>query len=347
MTVPALYLLMTLSSQEHLTLVLDLEAGNGVAKELAQVLSEAAVADVRQVAQGKVMGSNELRTLMDFEKQRNLLGCKDDTGCYTEIGNALGAKEIVTGSLSKVGDRYLLLMRRVDVSHSAVLQEGTRTRKVSEEGDLLADLADLVRQLFAVSASADARPAAVPSTAVLAPIGTDAERVACARGDATSCYFLGVDLTRAKRAAEAVGVLQRACTLGNMNGCGYLAGIYEKGAKGVAVDEAQASTLYRLACQGVGQAGTDAVWPVCASLAIRAFMGYREPKDPAKGLALLERGCGNSDKGSCLYLGRIYAGRLYRGFGVPPDAAKAKSLLQPLCDDEYMDACVELHLLKP
>lgn len=106
-------------------LVLDLNVREGVSKDLAGTLSELMAIEVRKVATGqRIYSGADIKALLGFKKQKELLGCEDQT-CLAELGGALGAQELVTGSLSIIADDYVLVLRRMDVVKSQVIEETT------------------------------------------------------------------------------------------------------------------------------------------------------------------------------------------------------------------------------
>jgi hypothetical protein len=139
---PAL-LAFALSATPVTLAVLDLSAHEGVSADLARSLSEVLVVEVRNAAPGvRVFGSADVTTLIHFQQEKTKLGqrCQDST-CLAEIGGAMGAKEMISGSLSILGGDYLLVLRRLDVAHAKVLAE---TSGSAPQGDS-ARLRELVR----------------------------------------------------------------------------------------------------------------------------------------------------------------------------------------------------------
>jgi hypothetical protein len=80
--------------------VLDLVA-NGASKELASAAVGVAASELDRLGVFKVITSDAIRDMLDFEKQRQMLGCAD-AGCLVEIGGALGVDYLVTGKVSRL-----------------------------------------------------------------------------------------------------------------------------------------------------------------------------------------------------------------------------------------------------
>lgn len=125
--------------------VLEVKPRVGVAESLSQGVSDMVVSEVRkQAVKYSVISSDEIRSLLALEKQRQQLGC-DNMACLAEIGGALGAQQMVSGSLGLFGDLYVLTLKRVDVAHAQVIREASgRLDRADERG-----LPDLVAKLCA------------------------------------------------------------------------------------------------------------------------------------------------------------------------------------------------------
>lgn len=70
-------------------------------------LSDALSAEARL----KVTSAESLRTLLGLERQRQLLGCSEGVSCLTEIAAALGPQVVVSGSITRAGSRFLVMVR--------------------------------------------------------------------------------------------------------------------------------------------------------------------------------------------------------------------------------------------
>jgi hypothetical protein len=128
--------------------VLDLES-QGVPQTLVGTLSLLVPSEVRQANPGvPVITTSEIRALIGFERQKQLVGCKDDSSCIAELGGALGASELVSGSLGKVGGTYVLQLQRVDVARSKALASVVDTVKGEDEALIQAVRAG-IRRLYA------------------------------------------------------------------------------------------------------------------------------------------------------------------------------------------------------
>ncbi|HET8539692.1 MAG TPA: PEGA domain-containing protein [Anaeromyxobacter sp.] len=80
--------------------VLDL-AANGASKELAAAAGTAVANALDRLGAFQVITSEAIRSMLAFEKQRQMLGCTE-AGCFAEIGGALGADWLVSGKVTRL-----------------------------------------------------------------------------------------------------------------------------------------------------------------------------------------------------------------------------------------------------
>jgi hypothetical protein len=138
---------------------LNFTAKRGVDKELAELISEAALSVLRSSKRFKsVIGSSDVEAMISAEQQKQALGCDDD-GCLAELGGALGVPYLLTGSLGTLGGRFMLNIKLLAVDEAKVV--GRVTQMLDDEralGDGLKPALDaLLADAFAEP------PAAAPS----------------------------------------------------------------------------------------------------------------------------------------------------------------------------------------
>ncbi len=80
--------------------VLDFSA-NGASKELASAAGGVAANELDRLGAFHVVTSDAIRSMLAFEKQRQMLGCSD-AGCMAEIGGALGVDWLVSGKVTRL-----------------------------------------------------------------------------------------------------------------------------------------------------------------------------------------------------------------------------------------------------
>lgn len=70
----------------------------------------------------RVTTSSEIAQLIGFERQKEMLGCKDDsTSCLVELANALGVDGLVNGSIARLGKSYALNLKIVSATDARPL----------------------------------------------------------------------------------------------------------------------------------------------------------------------------------------------------------------------------------
>ncbi len=119
----------------------DVPAARGVA--LVDYLAE-------QLSSGgglRVTTPSEIAAVLGQERQKQLLGCTDDTACLIELSNALGADVLVVGSVAKVGAQTLATIKAVRSSSAEPV--GAWSVRAADETQLLDFFASTARQLRA------------------------------------------------------------------------------------------------------------------------------------------------------------------------------------------------------
>ena len=128
-----------------------LEAKQGVSDAEIDSLSGIISAETYLASGRRVISEADIRTILAGEQKRQECG-GDGTLCIAEIGNALGVPEVVAGDLGRVGEVWILNLRRIDVLRVRVIARASKRVK----GDLTAivdAIPQTVAQLFAVEYS--------------------------------------------------------------------------------------------------------------------------------------------------------------------------------------------------
>lgn len=138
--------------------VLDLQP-SGAPAEMATALTEAMTQEVARRGFFDVIASADIRTLLGLERQKELLGCADDArSCTAELAGALGARFVLSGTLSKLGDAYQLSVQTLDTQKAQPVGRSVR---------IAADVKELADQLPFAVAEATATPLPQPPSRVL------------------------------------------------------------------------------------------------------------------------------------------------------------------------------------
>jgi hypothetical protein len=80
-----------------------------------------------------VRTARDVSQVLGLERQRQLLGCSDDSSCMTEIAGALGVDALVVGDIGQVGSRYTISVRVVSARSGQVLAVHVETGIAPDE----------------------------------------------------------------------------------------------------------------------------------------------------------------------------------------------------------------------
>ncbi len=107
--------------------VLSLTSAGDVEPAVARSLTDLVTAEVDARGYFDPISSSEIETMLGAERQRQLLGCgEDSTSCLTELTGALGAGFMLTGSLAKVGGVFQLNLQVVDTRNARTLGRSSK-----------------------------------------------------------------------------------------------------------------------------------------------------------------------------------------------------------------------------
>lgn len=158
-------------SEKPKIIVLDLTAGGGVPVEVVQALSETVATRLAARQFFDVVSSRDLATLIGIERQKQLLGCSEESAsCLAEITGSLGARFVLSGSVTRLGDSYQLNLQTLDTQKAQPLGRATRFTN---------DLSSLRQQMDFAIAEATGLPLPEPPSRLLpyALIGSGAAAV--------------------------------------------------------------------------------------------------------------------------------------------------------------------------
>ncbi|MBK7863126.1 MAG: hypothetical protein IPJ65_31850 [Archangiaceae bacterium] len=106
--------------------VLDLAAG-GVDPAVAQSLSESLAAEANRTGLFDVTTQKDISTLLGLERQKQLLGCSDESSsCLSELAGAIGARFVLSGSVTRLGDTFQLNVQTLDTVRAQTIGRSTR-----------------------------------------------------------------------------------------------------------------------------------------------------------------------------------------------------------------------------
>lgn len=139
--------------------VLDLKAGKGFTDKGALALTDVVSEQVAKHSSCSVLSRDEIRSLLSFEAEQQLLGCNDDS-CMADLGNALGVDFLVVGSISKVGESTLVSLKQIDLATIKVQRRLTDTSAGTDD-EIVQFIAWMARRLAAGDKLAGPKPKVV------------------------------------------------------------------------------------------------------------------------------------------------------------------------------------------
>jgi len=125
--------------------VLDVQYAGAGDRKTVEGLSALLASEVARRPSLTVIAGADLRALVGFERQKQLLGCSESS-CIAELAGALGVAWLVSSEVSKVGSTWLLSLTLLD-ANKAVAQ-GRLTRKAWSDDQLVEETSNAVDELL-------------------------------------------------------------------------------------------------------------------------------------------------------------------------------------------------------
>ncbi|MBI1947334.1 MAG: hypothetical protein HYS27_16690 [Deltaproteobacteria bacterium] len=152
----SLLLLSSLAAAEPLkVLVLDLQAEN-VPESTARIVRDEIAVDMSRDDRLDVLSTEDLRRVVSVEAERKALGCDEQT-CLAEMGQALGARYIVHGSVALLGTTTIIHLNLFDTEASRSVARETAEAKSAD--NLLPELRSALARVRSRMLGAPAAPA--------------------------------------------------------------------------------------------------------------------------------------------------------------------------------------------
>jgi hypothetical protein len=95
---------------------------HGAGPEVAVAATEVVVTRMGQIPGAKIITRRDVEQILAEEQKRQLLGCGENVGCLANLAGALDAKQLLWGTVTKVGERYLVTLNLIEVSSGAVIR---------------------------------------------------------------------------------------------------------------------------------------------------------------------------------------------------------------------------------
>ncbi|MGC4119657.1 MAG: hypothetical protein QM765_34820 [Myxococcales bacterium] len=105
-------------------LVLDVRAAGNFAAESASVLSTLVAVEAARYP-AKVVAGADLRNLVGLERQKELMGCTENS-CMAQIGGAMGVEYILAPDVGEFGGRWILGLVLLDVAKANAVRRVSR-----------------------------------------------------------------------------------------------------------------------------------------------------------------------------------------------------------------------------
>ena len=129
--------------------VFDLAPSGDIKTDLTS-LTEVLIAEIDKLDKYSIISQSEIKAMVGFEQEKQLLGCQDDTSCLAEIGGALGVDRLITGSVGKLGNTIIVSIKLINTKN--VTTEGRVYESFKGNESLLVDtLKRLVPRLFGIA----------------------------------------------------------------------------------------------------------------------------------------------------------------------------------------------------
>jgi hypothetical protein len=107
-------------------------ANDPASTELAQTLGAIVAFNLEDTGRFKVVSREDLAGLLKARSQQQLLGC-ETSACQTDLAKAVDVKRIVTGSLGKLGAKYVVSLNLIDTGKAEAVRRSMETVPAQEE----------------------------------------------------------------------------------------------------------------------------------------------------------------------------------------------------------------------
>jgi TolB-like protein len=97
----------------------------GLPASLADDLAEASAAELSRVPSLTTMSRGDIAAALGFHAQRLMAGCQGDAPCVADVASVLDADKLVSGRVSKIGDRTVVAVKLIDVKRMEVERRAT------------------------------------------------------------------------------------------------------------------------------------------------------------------------------------------------------------------------------
>lgn len=106
--------------------VLDLK-GHDVSEGLPGNLTQLLSLELKKFEGLSVVSRDEIQSAIRYQSEKQKLQCTDDTSCVIELGGMMGVDYLVSGSVGKLGDAFVLTLKLMDIVDPRVLNRVSET----------------------------------------------------------------------------------------------------------------------------------------------------------------------------------------------------------------------------
>ena len=128
------------------TLVMPFNLGEGIDPALVELITDVAMTQLSDAGSRELIGQADIAAALDLEAQKQLLGCSD-VGCLEELAGAMDVDSLITGTINKVGDGFLVIITELDAREVKQLARVQGTSGPSES-DLLRTVSRITEELI-------------------------------------------------------------------------------------------------------------------------------------------------------------------------------------------------------
>lgn len=133
--------------------VTDVRNVQGVKPGTASILTDIVVSEVARSG-FDVISQADIASMVGFERQKQLMGCSEETSCLAEIGGALGVDYLITGQVGQIGSRFRISLLAVATKRARVIARAALFSD-NDEDDLARAAEKTIAQLLATIRSAE------------------------------------------------------------------------------------------------------------------------------------------------------------------------------------------------
>ncbi len=108
------------SNQKVTTALINLKAGNGVNDGESEIISDRLRSELFKTGKVTIMERDQMQEILKEQGFQQSGACTDEA-CLVEMGQMLGVKHLVVGSLGKLGSMFMVNVRAIDVQTSKVI----------------------------------------------------------------------------------------------------------------------------------------------------------------------------------------------------------------------------------